>query len=688
VKKIKKEFKLQGLHCANCALKIEKEVQNLTGVKNAKLNFASSTLSLEIQKDFNSEKIKEIVFSYEPDVLVFDGEDEVSEKNVSKKFLIPLIIGAVLFLSAFFIKNEMISNGLFLSAYLVTGHKVLLKSFRNILKGKIFDENFLMSIATIGAIAIGEFPEAVAVMLFYLVGEMLQERAVESSRKSIKKLMNLRIDYANIMVNGKLKKESAKKIKIGDIIFIKPGEKIPLDGVVIEGETRINKAAITGESYPQKAIIGTKVLSGSINEDSTIRVKVEKLFEESTASKIIKLVEEAASKKAKTEKFITKFASVYTPLVVLSALVLAVVPGLLFAQSYSEWIYRALLFLVISCPCALVVSIPLSYFAGIGNLSKNGILVKGGNYIDVLKKLDTIIFDKTGTLTSGVFKVVSVESFGNYSKEEVIRYAAYAEKQSSHPIAVSIIEKYGKTINDNEIMNFKNISGKGVFCEYDNKKIFVGNEKLFDEKEIKGIKLNNVSTQAIVSINGKIEGIIEISDEIKSSSYETIKRLKEMKIKTFILSGDNKNSTEDKAKLLGVKDFYYELLPENKVEKYEEISKNSDYTAFVGDGINDAPILTRADLGISMGGIGTDAAIESSDVVLMDDDPLKIVKGIKLSKYISKIIVQNLIFIFTIKVLFLSLGALGYATMWQAVFADVGVTVLSVLNSLRILKRK
>jgi len=688
VKKIKKEFKLQGLHCANCALKIEKEVQNLTGVKNAKLNFASSTLSLEIQKDFNSEKIKEIVFSYEPDVLVFDGEDEVSEKNVSKKFLIPLIIGAVLFLSAFFIKNEMISNGLFLSAYLVTGHKVLLKSFRNILKGKIFDENFLMSIATIGAIAIGEFPEAVAVMLFYLVGEMLQERAVESSRKSIKKLMNLRIDYANIMVNGKLKKESAKKIKIGDIIFIKPGEKIPLDGVVIEGETRINKAAITGESYPQKAVTGTKVLSGSINEDSTIRVKVEKLFEESTASKIIKLVEEAASKKAKTEKFITKFASVYTPLVVLSALALAVVPGLFFAQSYSEWIYRALLFLVISCPCALVVSIPLSYFAGIGNLSKNGILVKGGNYIDVLKKLDTIIFDKTGTLTSGVFKVVNVESFGKYSKEEIIQYAAYAEKQSSHPIAVSIIEKYGKTINDNEIMNFKNISGKGVFCEYDNKKILVGNEKLFDEKEIKGIKLNNVSTQAIVSINGKIEGIIEISDEIKSSSYETIKKLKEMKIKTFILSGDNKNSTEDKANLLGVKDFYYELLPENKVEKYEEISKNSDYTAFVGDGINDAPILTRADVGISMGGIGTDAAIESSDVVLMDDDPLKIVKGIKLSKYISKIIVQNLIFIFTVKVLFLSLGALGYATMWQAVFADVGVTVLSVLNSLRILKRK
>ena len=611
-----------------------------------------------------------------------------------KKRGIKIIISLILFTIAFAIpfNNEWINKEIYILSYIIVGFEIVLKAIRNILRGKVFDENFLMTIATIGAFVIGEFPEAVAVMLFYQVGELFQSYAVNKSRKSIASLMDIRPDYANLKSNNDINKVSPEDVKIGDIIVVKPGEKIPLDGIVKNGNSMIDTSALTGESVPRDVKENDEVLSGCINESGLLEIEVTKEFGESTVSKILDLVENASNKKSKSENFITKFARYYTPIVVIVAVILAILPPFILKMGeFTDWLYRALTFLVVSCPCALVISIPLGFFGGIGGASKIGILVKGSNYLEALSNTEIVVFDKTGTLTEGVFEVQKVET-KNISKEELIKLSAYAESFSNHPISISLKKAYGKEINRKLISDTSEISGHGVIATVDGRKVAIGNEKLMKEQKVEYTKSIDIGTILYVAIDNEFAGFIVISDKIKNDSFKTIELLKHNNVrKTVMLTGDRKIVGEDVANKLKIDEVYTDLLPDGKVEKVEELMKEktpNGKLAFVGDGINDAPVLAMSDIGIAMGGLGADSAIEAADIVIMTDEPSKIVSAIKISKKTMRIVKQNIIFALVVKIAVLVLSAIGLSTMWEAVFADVGVSVLAIINSLRALRVK
>lgn len=611
-----------------------------------------------------------------------------------KEDLRKIIITVILFIIALVVPfaNEWINKAIFIVSYLIVGLEVIKEALEHLFKGKLFDENFLMAIATIGAFGVGEFPEAVCVMLFYQIGELFQNYAVDKSRKSIASLMDIRPDFANIKIGDKIEKVSPEEVKIGDIIVVKPGERIPLDGTVIEGKSMIDTSSLTGESVPRNVSINDEVLSGCINQNGLLIIKVNKEFGESTVNKILDLVENASSKKSKSENFITKFAKYYTPIVVIIAVILAIVPPLVLKDAnFTDWLYRALTFLVVSCPCALVISIPLGFFGGIGGASKIGILVKGSNYLEALANTELVVFDKTGTLTEGVFEVQKVECEG-ISKEDLLRYTAYAENNSTHPIATSVKKAYGKEINVTNISKVEEISGFGVIANVEGKDILVGNEKLMKEKNIQYTKCNEIGTILYVAIENEFAGYIVIADKVKKDSAKAISNLKNMNIKkTVMLTGDKKEVGENIAEKLRIDEVYTELLPDEKVKKVEELLKEKDTKAklaFVGDGINDAPVLAISDIGIAMGGLGSDAAIEAADVVIMTDEPSKLVDAIKISKKTMRIVKENIIFAIGIKIAVLILSAFGLSTMWEAVFADVGVSIIAIINALRVLNTK
>ena len=604
-----------------------------------------------------------------------------------KKRGIKIIISAILFVLALVIpfSNEWINNGLFIISYLVVGCEILKKAVRNIFRGKVFDENFLMAVATIGAFAIGEFPEAVAVMLFYQVGELFQSYAVDKSRKSISSLMDIRPDYANIEKDGKIEKVDPDEVKIGDIIIVKTGEKIPLDGVVVEGTSSLDTMALTGESVPRVVKTEDEVLSGCINKDGLLKIRVTKEFGESTVSKILDLVENASSKKSKSENFITKFAKYYTPTVVIIAVLLAFIPPIILKDfnTFSVWLYRALSFLVVSCPCALVISIPLSFFGGIGGASKMGILIKGSNYLDSIKDIKEIVFDKTGTITTGEFYISKINIHDKkYTEDQIMEIFAGGESLSNHPIAKSVLKNYTKEINHEDIKDYKEVSGKGIEFTYKKDKVRIGNAKFCKNKE--------ENSNIYLMINNSIVADLEIKDEIKKDAIKTIQKLKNMNINIHMFTGDTKEKATEIAQQVGIDNINYSMLPSDKYTYLEEIIKKKtekSIVSFVGDGINDAPVLKLSDLGISMGSLGTDSAIEASDVVIMNDNLEKIVTAINISKKTNKIIKENLIFALGVKLLVLVLTLIGLSTMLEAVFADVGVTVLCILNTLRLLKK-
>jgi len=621
-----------------------------------------------------------------------------------KKMLRKIIMGASLYIIAVIVSkinfsmSNIISFGLFIAAYIIVGKEVLLKAFSNIKRGKVFDENFLMTIATVGAVIIGEYPEAVGVMLFYMVGEFLQSLAVNKSRKSISDMMNIRPDYANLVKeDGSVETVDPYDVEVGSYIQIKAGEIIPLDGIVVSGKAMLDTSALTGESVPRSANAGDQVYSGSINKDGLLKLEVTKEFSESTASKILDLVENAAAKKSKTENFISKFAGIYTPIVVFAAIALAVIPPFIFpGTGFATWIYRALTFLVVSCPCAFVIAIPLSFFSGIGASSKIGVLIKGSNYLELLAGVRTFVFDKTGTLTKGVFEVVSLHP-NNVSEEELLSKAAMAEEYSSHPIAISIKKAYEELKTESEentnisdrLSDLKEIAGHGISIKVDGKEVLVGNDKLMSSNSIDFEKSEEFGSVVYVAEEGKFLGSIVINDRIKEDAGESLIALKSVGVeKSVMLTGDIKEVADVVANELGIDYAYSELLPQDKVEKVEEELDDNKILAFVGDGLNDAPVLARADIGIAMGGIGSDAAIEAADVVIMDDKLYNIVRGIKLAKRTMSIAKQNIIFALGVKLIFLLLAAIGFGTMWEAVFADVGVTVLCVINAMRNLQTK
>lgn len=687
------QLTLEGLNCANCARKIEEKVGKMEGVKESNLNFTTTTLNVKLERKVKEEhainEIKKIVEALEPHVKV---EKKVSGKtNVQRaKFEVKptLIIGTILYLIAV-IGDFQGTLGLILfgASYLLIGGQVVLTAIKNIAKGQVFDENFLMTVATIGAFTINQYPEAVAVMLFYEIGETIQGYAVNKSRSSISSLMDIRADYANLIINGKEKKVSPETVKVEDVILVKPGEKIPLDGIVVEGESFVDTSALTGESVPRKIAVNDEILSGGINTNGVLKVKVTKKFGESTVSRILEMVENAANKKANTEKFITKFAKVYTPIVVALAILIAVVPSIFIKDAlFSTWLYRALVFLVVSCPCALVVSVPLCFFAGIGGASKKGVLVKGSNYLELLKDLETVVFDKTGTLTEGVFSVTEINTNG-IDKEKLIEVAAMAESFSNHPIAISIIKEYGKEIDKEVIKEYKEISGHGIKAVINNEEVLVGNSKLMNEFNILYNEVDSIGTVVYCAINGEFKGSIVISDKIKENAVEALINLKKAGVKkTVMLTGDNKKTAYKVGEKINIDEVHSELLPLDKVREVEELLKRSNKNgklAFVGDGVNDAPVLARADIGIAMGGIGSDAAIEAADIVLMKDDINALVDAINVSKKTNKILWQNIVFALGIKILVMVLGTFGIANMWTAVFADVGVTIIAIINSTR-----
>ena len=641
-----------------------------------------------------------------------------------KKQIIQIVSAFILFIIALCAKfeNIWINRAIYLIGYLIVGGEIILKAIKNIFKGELFDEHFLMTVATIGAIAIGEYPEAVAVMLFYQVGELFQDYAVDKSKKSITELMNIRPDYANVKRNENITKVNPEKVKIGEIIVVKPGEKIPLDGIVLEGKSMIDTSSLTGESLPRNVEKNDEILSGCINQNGTLSIKVTKEYGESTVHKILDLVENASNKKSKSENFITKSAKYYTPIVVILAILLAIIPPfILRLGEFTNWLYRALTFLVVSCPCALVISIPLGFFGGIGGASKKGILVKGSNYLEALANTETVIFDKTGTLTEGIFEVQKIETvktlkqsnkiekdkkfeknnktendkdFYEIEKQELLKLVASCEKDSNHPIAMSVKKAYAEQNNQkmdgNKIKNINELAGKGISAIIEEKEILVGNEKLMKENSINYIESKDVGTVLYVSINKKFAGYIVISDKIKHDSKTAISDLYKNGVnKTIMLTGDKKEVAENVSNQLGITSVFSELLPDGKVEKVEEIIKNKSpksKVVFVGDGINDAPVLALSDIGIAMGGLGSDAAIEAADVVIMTDEPSKVSQSIDIAKKTMKIVKENIIFAIAIKIIVLILGACGGATMWEAVFADVGVSILAIINSLRMLK--
>ena len=689
-----KSYRLEGLDCANCAMKIEKGVQKINGVKEATVNFTSGKLTIDAEEDHLAtieQETKKVVKELEPDVKVTEiDKEKVSEdgnekeRNTLFRILFSLAGIALLLLFDF---NEPIRLIGYLLIYLLIGYDVVKKAVMNIVKGKIFDENFLMSVATIGAMLIGEYPEAVAVMLFYQIGEYFQGLAVSHSRKSIRELMAIRPETAHVQTAEGLMTVNPEDVLIGQFVLVKPGERVPLDGTIIEGESLVDTSALTGESVPKSVYVGETVLSGFINKNKPFLVQVEKSYENSTISKLLELVENASSKKAPAENFITKFARYYTPVVVGLAVLLAVLPPLVVSgAAFSEWIYRALTFLVISCPCALVISVPLSFFGGIGGASKIGVLVKGSNYLELLAQTETVVFDKTGTLTKGDFSIQTIDT--KIDPKIFMQYVASAEQFSTHPIAQSVLEGYaGPLLPTTNIQEF---AGEGILAEVDGKQVLVGNHKLMERFEISFPSSQEIGTLLYLAIDQSYSGYLVIADTLKEDAVDALVQLKQAGVKnTVMLTGDSKKIADHIGKQVGVDKIYSELLPEDKVQRLEEIlQSNNKKTAFVGDGINDAPVLARADVGIAMGGLGSDAAIEAADVVIMNDQPSKIAEAIHLAKKTLKIVKQNIVFAIGIKILVLSLGAFGFASMGDAVFADVGVTVLAVLNAMRSLHVK
>ena len=703
---------IKGLECPQCAAKIEHNLNALDEIKAATVDVLGKKIVINPNKKFSSEDITKLVQKevdrVEEGVTVLmpnsaieeDEEIEKTEENF-KSIRNRFILGAIILAAAIFVPKNLFVPRLilFLISYFTVGYDVLFKAVKNIKKGQIFDENFLMTIATVGAFAIKEFPEAVSVMLFYQIGEMFQDLAVGKSRKSITSLMNIRPDYANLKIEGEIKKVLPKEVKLGDIIVIKPGEKVALDGKITNGSSTFDTSALTGEAIPRTFEIGDEILSGFINTTNLVEIEVTKSFENSTISKILDLVQNASSKKSKTENFITKFARFYTPAVVIIALLIAILPMIFVKDAqFSTWLYRALIFLVVSCPCALVVSIPLGFFGGIGGASKNGILIKGANYLEALNNLETVVFDKTGTLTKGKFKVYEINvQNSKYTKDDLLKYAAIAESFSNHPIAQSIVLEYEKNNKklektDSSEFEFEEIAGHGVKVKYENNEILAGNLKLLKKENIEAAEKDAVGTVVYVAKDGEYLGNLIIADEIKEDAKKTVEELNNLGIKNVVmLTGDNRKIGENVASKLNISKVFTDLLPLGKVEKMEEFLKNKSANGkvlFVGDGINDAPVLARADIGVAMGGVGSDAAIEAADMIVMNDEPSKIVTALKIAKKTKKIVWQNIIFALSVKIIILGMGALGFATMWEAVFGDVGVALIAILNATRALTYK
>ena len=724
---------IEGLDCPNCAAKIERKLNTLQKIKAATVDFLGKRVIVE-SEDFSQDELAKFI---QTEVDKIEDGVKISTKRLhshghthhhshsnshvhshshthgegdTDKIKKKLLIGGIIFVLGIFIPKTLFipKFAVFLVSYFIIGGDVLVSAVKNILRGQVFDENFLMAIATIGAFAIGEYPEGVAVMLFYQLGELFQGIAVNNSRKSIIALMDIRSDYANLKTDSEIKKVNPDEIKVADIIVVKPGEKVPLDGKIITGNSTFDTSALTGESLPREAKTGDIVLSGFINKTGLVEIEVTKVFSESTVSKILDLVENSSSKKSKTENFITKFAKYYTPIVVITALIMAIFPPLLIPNTtFTDWIYRALIFLVVSCPCALIISIPLGFFGGIGGASKHGILVKGANYLEALNNVESIVMDKTGTLTKGVFKVteinvennVKINDFENnktdLTQSLLLKYAAHIEKFSNHPIAQSIVSEYENSIaktDESIVKDFKEISGFGIKANINNHQILAGNSKLMNSENIRFDKKENLGTVVYIAFDRQYIGNILISDEIKEDSPKAIRGMKANGIKEIVmLTGDNNAIGKNIAEKLEIDKVFAELLPNEKVEKLEEIYKTKSEkgkVVFVGDGINDAPVLARADIGIAMGGVGSDAAIEAADVVIMNDEPSKIVTAMKIAKKTKTIVWQNITLAFTVKIIVLILGLFGDATMWEAVFADVGVALLAVLNATRVLKYK
>jgi Cd2+/Zn2+-exporting ATPase len=695
-----KKYKIENVDCASCAANIENNLRKLDFVKDVSINMASSHIYLDTG---NLGEVKSIIKKIEPKVEIVDNEEtsiarDVTTSSTSKR-LIKICFVLTLLLAGSIFKDllhqtpyAMAEYAVFLFAYLLSGWGVLKSAGRNIIRGKIFNEHFLMSIATIGAIAINEIPEAVAVMVFYNVGEFFQELAVNRSRRSIKSLLEIRPDRANLKVNGKLKQVSPEEVLPGQEIVVKPGEKIPLDGEVIDGHSFVDTSALTGESVPKQVKKKDAVLAGMINKSGVITIRVTRLFGESSISKILDLVEKAASKKAETEKFITTFSRYYTPVVVIAAILISILPPLLLqGQLFSDWIYRALVVLVVSCPCALVISIPLGYFGGIGGASRQGILVKGSNFLDALTKVKTVVFDKTGTLTKGEFKVSEIITQNGFRENELLEFAAFAESQSNHPIAQSVLEAFGKEINPSEVKEIQEISGYGIKAKVKNKIVIVGNDRLLHHENISHDSCHAAGTVVHIAVDQIYAGYIIISDGIKEDASSAVTRLKELGVKKIVmLTGDNRTSAGAIAEKLDIDSFHSELLPEDKVVHIEKLiakSRKEEKVAFVGDGINDAPVLARADVGIAMGALGSDAAVETADIVLMTDMPSKVATAIAVARKTRKIVWQNIIFAMGVKLFFIVSGSMGLATMWEAVFGDMGVALIAILNAARVLRR-
>lgn len=726
---------LEGLDCANCANKIENRINKLERIKEANVNFSTSQLYVEVEGEIDKNQliaeIQTLVTQLEPGVRVVEkatapikvkkssccsgesceiehehthsykhGHDHNHEDSTYMNHPITsfirenmwLIVGVILFIVVSTIDfNINLSIILYALSYLLIGGKVLLTAIKNILRGELFDENFLMLVATVGAFAIGEYPEAIAVMLFYEIGELFQGYAVNRSRKSISSLLDIRADHANLVMGDSSKLVSPEEVHIGDYIMVKPGERVPLDGEVVEGECYLDTSALTGESVPRLVGSGEQILAGCINTNALVKVRVTSEYGDSTVARLLELVENASSKKAETEKFITKFARIYTPIVVFLALAIAMIPSLIVGADFLTWLYRALVFLVVSCPCALVVSIPLGFFAGLGGASKEGVLVKGGNYLEALNHVETVVFDKTGTLTKGIFKVTQIHAL-DMPQEDFLELAAYAESHSNHPIAQSIIKAYGQEVLTERLSQYEEVAGQGVKVNIKYQQVLVGNSKLMQSAGLTVSEVDAIGTIIHMAVDGQYKGYMVISDEIKDSSRAAIANLKVRGVKKIVmLTGDQASVANKVAKELGIDEVYSQLLPHQKVEHVERLlnEKSKDKNlVFVGDGINDAPVLARADIGVAMGGIGSDAAIEAADVVLMKDDPMALVNAIVKARQTSTILYQNISFALGIKVLVMILGAMGYASMWAAVFADVGVTILAVMNSTRALKAK
>ncbi len=688
------KYKLKNLDCADCALKIENGLKKLDSVQFASINFATAQLRIDTEDIAEAEKL---IKNLEPEVEIVKKEDQNGEEELNVRselirlgLLLAGFAGGLIFLDKLegtpFHAGEWI---LFLTVYIFSGWKVLKAAGHNILKGRIFDENFLMTVATVGAMFIHALPEAAGVMIFFTLGEFFEDLALDKSRRSIKSLMEIRPDTARVLKNKEYIEVSPDDVETGSVILVKPGERVPLDGEVISGKSRADTSALTGESVPRNISEGETVLAGMVLLSGSLTIRTTKTFENSSISRILEMVEDALQKKAKTEKFITAFARYYTPAIVFSALGIALLPPLLIPGAlFSTWIYRALVILVISCPCALVISIPLGYFGGIGGASKKGILIKGSTYIDILAKIKTVVFDKTGTLTTGTFEVTKILPRNNFSEEEILRNAALAEAHSNHPVAVSIKKAWGGEINESDITSHEDIPGYGIKAEIGGRTVLVGNDRLLHLNNIEHTDCNVAATVAYVVIDGVYSGYIIISDRIKEDSRKALKELKKLGIRrTVMLTGDNRKTAGLVAEQIGIDEYFAELLPEDKVKKLTElIAEEEGFTAFVGDGINDAPVIALADAGIAMGELGSDAAIETADIVLMTDAPSKVAQAVRISRKTKTIVLENIVFALVVKLLFVGFGAAGIAGMWEAVFADVGVALLAILNAMRVLK--